>query len=69
MAINWHNKDFDNQYSRCTESPGISQLFGGATANTPKQKAFAGQSNQQRTGTLMPKNPEFEIQYKKGPSR
>lgn len=68
MAVAWHNKDFDSKYSRCTESPGISQLFGGATQNTEKSRQFAGQTNKQRTGTLRPHNNEFEIQYKKGPT-
>ena len=68
MAVDWHNKDFDNKYSRCTESPGISQLFGGSTSNTEKAKQFAGKVNTQKMGTLVPKTPEFEIAYKKGPS-
>jgi hypothetical protein len=68
MSVAWHNKDFDSKYSKCTESPGISQLFGGATANTDKSKQFAGKTSTQKVGAMVPKKPEFDIQYKKGPT-
>ncbi len=40
-----HNRDFDNVYSKTTESPGVSQLFGGSTAGTEKEKQLSAKTN------------------------
>ena len=39
------NKNYDNRYSKSTQSPGISQIFGGATQNTDKEMKFSGKVN------------------------
>ena len=36
MALSFHNKNYNNQYSRKTESHGVSAIFGGSTMDNPK---------------------------------
>ncbi len=42
MSDRIFNKNYDNRYSKTTQSPGMSAIFGGATQSTEKQQRFQG---------------------------
>lgn len=56
------NKNYENRYSKNTQSPGISALFGGATQNTDKEVKFSGKVNQQIVGS-MSASPDKSVRY------
>ena len=56
------NKNYENRYCKSTQSPGISQIFGGATQNTDKEVKFSGKVNQQIVGN-MNASPNKEVRY------
>ncbi len=47
-----HNKDFDRCYSKVTESPGVSAMFGGSTSGTTKEKHMSDIACAQRVGSM-----------------